>query len=71
MKNRQLLFLLILVASWCTACIVEHDSFHAVTYYLYPHDLHGKTLVILDIDNTLAQPESILGSEEWFGSHAQ
>lgn len=45
--------------------IIEHHHFHHILDFISPHDLHNKTVIVLDIDNTIAQPECLLGSEEW------
>jgi hypothetical protein len=42
--------------------IIESDHLSTVLDYIEPHG----TLVIFDIDNTLAHPTQELGSDEWF-----
>lgn len=45
--------------------IVEHDSFESILNYLNDDDNHRYTLIILDIDNTLAQTIKLIGSDQW------
>lgn len=45
--------------------IIEHRHFHGILDFILPDDLHNKTIIVLDIDNTLAQPELLIGGEEW------
>lgn len=59
------LFLALLLAPSIQACIVEHHHFIAINEYLCPEDFNHKTLIVLDIDNTIAQPETLIGGEEW------
>lgn len=47
------------------AHIIEHHHFHSIIDFILPKDLHDKTIIVLDIDNTIAQPKRLLGSEEW------
>ena len=60
-KNYALiLFLFISPSTYCF--IMESDTIEAVLDYISAPD----TLVIFDIDNTLAHPVSELSSDEWF-----
>lgn len=66
----RFLILLILVTTFCLhaqkSIIVEHHHFQHVLDWVLPEDLHNKTVIVLDIDNTLAHPETyLIGSEEW------
>lgn len=54
------------IFSYATATIVEHDTIESIFEYLAPDDYHPRTIVIFDIDNTVAQTEGILGSDQWF-----
>lgn len=65
--NKQFLFLLATTFSLSAhkSVIVEHYHFHQVLDWVTPSDLHNKTVIVLDIDNTLAHPETLIGSEEW------
>lgn len=62
MKQLLLASLLTLLTQ---ACIVEHHHFVAINDYLCPEDFNNKTIIVLDIDNTIAQPARLIGSEEW------
>jgi FMN phosphatase YigB (HAD superfamily) len=46
--------------------IVESNHFSSIFHYLKPQDLHKNTLVVLDIDNTIARTPTDLGSDQWF-----
>lgn len=65
MRSQFFLFL-ITFTTFANSCIVEHSHFITVNDYLTPQDFNKYTVVILDIDNTIAQPNAIIGSEEWF-----
>lgn len=45
--------------------IIHCHHFHHILDFIFPEDLHSKTIIVLDIDNTIAQPEFLIGSEEW------
>ena len=45
--------------------IVEHNEFCALLSYITPDDHHPHTCILLDIDNTLAHPESFIGTDQW------
>jgi predicted phosphatase len=67
---KRFLFLFATATSFCRhaqkSVIIEHHYFHQVLNWVQPEDLHNKTVIILDIDNTLAHPEAyLIGSEEW------
>lgn len=64
---KKLLLLLLLSVTPCIfGLIVEHKEFAALLNYLNAEDFHSKTLVLLDIDNTLAQPKNLLiGSDQF------
>jgi uncharacterized protein DUF2608 len=50
------------------ANIIEHNKFACILDYIKPEDCHKNTLVILDIDNTIAtlgQPFQWLGGDAW------
>jgi phosphoglycolate phosphatase-like HAD superfamily hydrolase len=56
-------YTLLLLFSWISAQIIESDKIAVIK----EHISHEKdTLVIFDIDNTLAAPKGALGSDEWF-----
>lgn len=46
--------------------IIESPDIAIIKEYIQPEDMHSKTLVIFDIDNTLAEPLDELGSDQWF-----
>ncbi len=46
--------------------IIESPDIAIIKEYIRPEDMHSKTLVIFDIDNTLAEPLDELGSDQWF-----
>lgn len=62
-------FVFLLSLSFCfslSAMIIEHTKFDAILTYLNEDDLHRNTIIIIDIDNTIAHPHGTIGSEEWF-----
>lgn len=67
MKQLALLILATFSLHTYSCQIVEHHHFERILDYLSPSDLHNKTVIVLDIDNTIAQPEHLIGSEEWVG----
>ena len=60
-----LMLLLSIFAS--NSLIVEHNQFATILNYLDENDFHKKTLVLIDIDNTIVHPgkNKILGSDQW------
>lgn len=65
MKQLVLLLITTLSLNAHKSQIIEHHHFHHILDFVLPQDLHNKTVIVLDIDNTIAQPECLLGSEEW------
>lgn len=65
MKQLVLLLLISLSLNAHKSHIVEHHHFHRLLDFVFPEDLHNKTIIVLDIDNTIAQPKGKIGSEEW------
>jgi hypothetical protein len=63
---KTLLFLIFFASSRMTCEIIEAPHFHEI----HPH-LKPKTLLILDIDDTLLIPSQMLGSDEWFQTRLQ
>src|SRR5579863_2722674 len=62
MKNNFFYTSIILFTFFTTnARIIETDNFELIFDYI-----DADTLVIFDIDNTLARPKNELGSDEWF-----
>jgi phosphoserine phosphatase len=60
------LFLLLSVTLYATHTIVEHHQISALLDYLHEHDFDRHTVIIFDIDNTLAAPRDYcIGSDEW------
>jgi hypothetical protein len=57
-----ILFLSLILSTCCTAHIIESDTLLSVLNY----PITPNTLVIFDIDNTLAHPIEELSSDEWF-----
>lgn len=57
--------LIFLFTSSLCAMIVEHHQFSAIFDHLNEDDNHRYTLVILDIDNTIAQTIMLIGSDQW------
>ena len=55
------LLTLCLLVGWCQAEIREISSLHQIT-----PELRAGTLLVLDLDNTLIEPEGNLGSDQWF-----
>jgi len=62
MKKIIILFILLFFSNTYYALIIESDHLSTVLDYIEPFN----TLVIFDIDNTLARPTQELGSDEWF-----
>ncbi|CAN5146185.1 hypothetical protein BH09DEP1_BH09DEP1_1110 [soil metagenome] len=64
---KQLVLLLLITFSLKThSCqIVEHNHFGRILDFILPSDFHNNTLIVLAIANTIAQPEKLIGSEEW------
>lgn len=66
----RFLFLLTAITTVCLhaqkSVIIEHHYFQQVLDWVQYEDLHNKTVIVLDIDNTLAHPKAyLIGSEEW------
>lgn len=61
MKKYIFLFILILHNQYNYALIIESNKLEIVLHHITPG-----TLVIFDIDNTLARPIAELSSDEWF-----
>lgn len=62
---RQFLYSLLLAVSLSSqlcALIIESDSIQSIEQYV-----QEDTLVIFDIDNTIAMPKGTIGSDQWFG----
>lgn len=62
MKKNILLFILLFFSNTYYALIIESDQLSTVLDYIKSNN----TLIIFDIDNTLAHPTQELGSDEWF-----
>lgn len=62
MKNNKNLFLFLLLGTSINAHIIESNTLATVLDYTRTPN----TLVIFDIDNTLAHPTEELSSDEWF-----
>src|SRR5438445_2586542 len=62
MKKIITLFILLSFSNIHYALIIESDHLSTILDYIEPFN----TLVIFDIDNTLAHPTQELGSDEWF-----
>ena len=65
---KRTLFLLTFLLFFSTAIlanIVEHDSFESILMYLNEDDHHRYTLIVIDIDNTIAEPIILAGSDQW------
>ena len=61
-----LLTFLCVASSYTT--VIEHAEFASILNYLTPDDYHKNTVVVLDIDNTIATlggPFQVLGSDTW------
>jgi hypothetical protein len=63
---KKTLFILILIAYPLSAQFIQHSSIQALDYYICqekhaPQDV----LVIFDLDNTLIQPVTEIGSDQW------
>lgn len=65
MKQLVLLLLITFSLQSHKSQIIQRHHFHSILDFIYPEDLHPKTIIVLDIDNTIAQPERLIGSEEW------
>lgn len=65
MKQLVLLLLFALSLNAHNQQIIEHHQFSRILDFVLPQDLHNKTIIVLDIDNTIAQPNGLIGSEEW------
>jgi hypothetical protein len=65
---KKLLFALVglsITAAHAQSIIVERDSLRAMYEFLTPEDYHHHTLIIFDIDNTLAYPEKVISNDPW------
>ncbi len=61
-----ILFIIFYTSSFAT--VIEHAEFSSIFKYLTPDDYHHNTVVVLDIDNTIATlggPFQMLGSDTW------
>src|SRR5262245_19394918 len=61
-------FLAVLFATSISATIVEHAEFSSIFNYIQQEDYHTKTVIVLDIDNTIATlgaPFALLGGDAW------
>ena len=64
----SILLLTFLYISVSCATVIEHADFASIFHYLTPDDYHKNTVVVLDIDNTIATlggPFQMLGSDTW------
>jgi len=58
----------LLCSAYAHATVIEHAEFASIFNYLTPEDYHKNTVVVLDIDNTIATlggPFQMLGSDTW------
>jgi len=62
MKNNITFFLFLLLNTYSNAHIVESDTLLSILNY----PITPNTLIIFDIDNTIAHPIEELSSDEWF-----
>ncbi len=65
----QLSIAAILFSITAIANVYEHSEFASIFNYLNPNNYHKNTIVILDIDNTIATthaPFQFLGSDAWY-----
>lgn len=70
MKQIVLSFILFLTFPFYAQTIVHHDSFSVILDYLNQEDHHEHTLVLIDIDNTIAQPAgTFVASDQWVSHH--
>lgn len=68
--KKQLLFLILFFNSSFFAYIKHHNNFAAVLDYVTAQDHHENTLILLDIDNTIAQPaDTYVASDQWVSYH--
>lgn len=67
----KLFFSLLLITQYVQTIIVEHKEISAILAYLHESDLHRNTLVVLDIDNTIAHPTHLIGSDQWVSYHIE
>ena len=65
MNKRFFLILIFFIIFNNWGYVFEHAHFEHILNYLEPHDYHPKTLIILDIDNTLAHPKQLFGGDQW------
>ena len=56
----------LLIFSSIHGYIIEHDSIEHIMHHLKEDDLHEYTLIIFDIDNTVAETEHMFGGDQWF-----
>lgn len=64
----KLFFCIVICTTLNFAIIIEHAHFGSIFDYVTPTDYNKKTIVIVDIDNTLATlagPFQMLGSDTW------
>ena len=62
MNIKNIFYVLLLCVSNACAIIIESDTVKTVLDYAFQPD----TLIIFDIDNTIAHPTEELSSDEWF-----
>lgn len=68
--KQYFLYLIIFLHLPLFTYINQHNNFNAILNYIDNTDHHPHTLVLLDIDNTLAQPRgTYLASDQWVGYH--
>ncbi len=67
MKYYYFYFILFFNAS-LIAYVNHHNNFDAILTYVNNDDHHAHTIVLLDIDNTIAQPRgTYVASDQWVG----
>lgn len=59
------LHLIFLFINTAFANIYEHTNSAVILDYLNPEDHHKYTLIIFDIDNTIATTNTFIGSDQW------
>lgn len=67
MRKKIILFLLLFCSNFLLGVIVERDSIVSVLEYLELHDYGPQTLLVFDIDNTIAETyPTEHGGDQWF-----
>lgn len=68
MNHRIFILSIFFISSSLFATIVEHSEFSAILNYLSQEDYHKNTVIVLDIDNTIAiqgHPFEMFGGDMW------